>query len=41
MDIAHWIVALPFWLLGAPLLLAFFDLARTRSGRDGSSVTTR
>ena len=32
MNHPEWIVALPFWLLGAPLVLALIDLARTRSG---------
>lgn len=33
MESNDWIVALPFWLLGAPLVLALIDLMRTRSGR--------
>lgn len=41
MDLANWIVALSLWLLSAPLPLAFIDLSRQRSGRDGSSASTR
>ncbi len=33
METAHWIVALPFWLLGLPVLLAIIDLMRLRGGR--------
>ena len=33
MEYLTWIAALPFWLLGVPVLLAVMELMRLRSGR--------
>jgi hypothetical protein len=33
MNHPEWIVALPFWLMGAPLVLAIIDGVRNRAAR--------